>query len=274
MLAITDIIILAICGCIGGFMSGYLGVGGGIVYIPVLDYFLYKLGLRDDDLVKSILANSLFTIIFSGSVASYKQYRTGNFYPREILLTAIPGMVSSLFLTWLIKSGDWYSKGIFNYVFASMMLLIIIRMFFFKPHANLESEVEGPSYKFNITGLFAGVITAFSGLGGGVVMTPVFTDWIKINIKKASSISNGVIPLFALGIGIYNLTSSPAFDIPMWHFGFIVFPVVIPLIAATFIFAPLGVKASHTSSQKTVRLVFASFVSLIFVKVLYEILTH
>ena len=95
MLAYSDFIILFLRGSVGAFLSGFLGVGGGIVYIPILDYFLSKLGFSDDNLVKAILANSLFTIIFSGSVSSYKQYKLGNFYPREIFYTAITGVLAA-----------------------------------------------------------------------------------------------------------------------------------------------------------------------------------
>ena len=65
MIDYTAIIYIFLLGSIGGFLSGFLGVGGGIVYVPILDYFLTKLGFTDGDLVNAILANSLFTIIFS-----------------------------------------------------------------------------------------------------------------------------------------------------------------------------------------------------------------
>lgn len=272
MLELSDYILLALFGSIGAFLSGFLGVGGGIVYIPVLDYFLSKMGLKNDVLVKAILANSLFTIIFSGSVSSYKQYKMGNFYPKEILRTAIPGMLSALILTYLIKTGDWYSKQIFNYVFAMMLLTIVLRMFAKKPI--VIGEQNAPDWKYRTTGFFAGMVTAFSGLGGGVVMTPLFTDWLKQSIKKASSISNGVIPLFAIVMGVYNLSSPASEKLIDYQIGNIFLPVVFPMILATFVFAPMGVKMAQKASQKTIRLVFASFVSAVFIKLLVEILRN
>src|SRR5262245_19479412 len=124
MLGPTDYIIIFLLGSLGGFISGFLGVGGGIVYIPILDFFLMKMGLTDEALVKGILANSLFTIIFSGLVSSYKQYRSGNFFPKEIMQTALPGVITAVLVTWLIHAGSWYSKEVFNYVFACMLFII------------------------------------------------------------------------------------------------------------------------------------------------------
>lgn len=271
MLDYTDFIILFFLGSIGAFLSGFLGVGGGIVYIPILDYFLGKLGLSDDNLVKAILANSLFTIIFSGSVSSYKQYRIGNFYPKEILFTAATGAVTAVLMTMLIKSGTWYSKSVFNYVFATMLLVIAVRMFLLSnPSYTEEKQVKPISYY--ITGFFAGIITAMSGLGGGVVMTPTFTDVFKINIKKASAISNGVIPLFAIAVGVLNLSTPATQQVSDWQVGFIVFPVLIPMILSTFLFAPLGVITAQKANQKVIRMVFATFVSIVFVKTLLAII--
>lgn len=270
MLDIYDYLIIFLLGSIGGFISGFLGVGGGIVYIPILDYFLFKLGLTQDALVKGILANSLFTIIFSGSIASYKQYKSGNFYPKEILQTAIPGILTALLMTYLIRSGSWYSKEVFNYVFAAMLLLIATRMLLSKP-ASVATSGEVGNEKYRITGLFAGLVTAFSGLGGGVVMTPVFTDLLKQPFKKASSVSNGVIPLFALFVGIYNLTGEEAQIIHQYQIGYIVFPVVLPLVLAALFLTPLGVKLSHQVKPQLIRKVFAFFVGIIFIKTAYEI---
>src|SRR3954471_21040001 len=73
-------------------------------------------------------------------------------------------------------------------------------------------------------------VTAMSGLGGGVVMTPIFTDVLKQNIKKASSISNGVIPLFAITVGVYNLSTSATEVVSNWQIGYIIIPLVLPMI--------------------------------------------
>ena len=272
MLDLYDYLLLFVLGSLGAFIAGLLGVGGGIIYIPILDHFLSKLGLTDDALVKAILANSLFTIIFSGSVASYKQYRMKNFFPLEILYTAIPGVLSAVAMTYFIKTGTWYSKQAFNYVFGSMLLIIILRMFMSKPKTADSNETLVEPYKYSLTGLMTGVVTALSGLGGGVLMTPIFTDGLKLNIKKSSSISNGVIPVLAIGIGLYNLTSVAPMILPGWQqIGFIILPVTFPMIAATFVFAPIGVKVSQETKPQILRMIFASFISVVFIKLLYEI---
>jgi uncharacterized membrane protein YfcA len=265
-----DNIIIFLLGSLGGFLSGYLGVGGGIVFVPILTYYLQKLGLHDEALVKAILANSLFTIIFSGLVASYKQYRMGNFHPREIIITALPGMITALLCTWLIKSGSWYSKSMFDYVFGVMLLLILLKMLLTKSKS-LRIDQRISNWKYQVIGFFAGIITAMSGLGGGVVMTPVFTDVLGLDIKKASSVSNGVIPMFAITMGIYNLWAQPNIRVSEWQVGYIILPLVLPLIIAALAFAPIGVRVSQNSKASTIRVVFGVFVTIVFVNLMYAL---
>lgn len=268
---LIDYLILFLFGGLAAFLSGFLGVGGGVVYIPVIEYYLRKLGIQPEFLVKTILANSLFVIIFSGSVSSYFQYKKGNFYPKQILQTALPGIISALLITYLIKSGSWYNKSVFNTVFAAMLLLIVSRMFFAKPKTIEEKNGNDKAIHFGLTGFLAGMATAFSGLGGGVVMTPVFTDVFKQPIKKASSISNGVIPFFAISLGIYNLSDTPDQVISQYQIGYIVLPIVLPLILSTFIFAPIGVNLAQKTSHGVIRYTFASFASIVFFKLIYEL---
>lgn len=269
-----DYLLILLFGAAGAFLSGFLGVGGGMVYIPVADYFLSKSGMSGDMLVKGILANSLFTIFFSGSLGSYQQYKSGNFFPKQIIQTGLPGMLAALLTAWLIKNGTWYSKPFFNYIFASMLLLIVTRMALAKKSNQTITDKEKAPWQYGLTGFFAGIVTSMSGLGGGVVMTPVFTDLMHQPIKKATSISSGVIPIFALALGIYNLSDTPAYFVSPWQIGYIVFPVVLPLIASTFVMAPLGVRVAQRTNPMLIRVVFATFALLMLSKLLYEIYTH
>ena len=271
MLSINDFIILFLLGSFGGFMSGFLGVGGGIIYVPVLDYFLSKY-FHDTELVKAVLANSLFVIMFSAAVASYKQYKLGNLFFKEIIQTLLPGIASVVIMQTLINKGTWYSRDVFLYFFLSMLLFVVFKMFLSKPKTIIAESTKADNYKYNITGAFAGIVTAMSGLGGGVIMTPVFTEWMKLDIKKASAISTVVILGFAIVIGILNLNVVPQNSISNFQFGYILLPIALPLIIGTFLFAQMGVKTAQKSKSQTIRITFASFASIVLLKVIYEIL--
>lgn len=267
---ILDILILIAAGAAGGFMSGLLGVGGGIIFIPILDFVFTRFGFPREDLAQFIIANSLFIIIFTGVINSYKQYRIKNFYPRFILYTSVPAIATAWFFTWLIQNGTWYSKETFNLVFLLMLSPMILRMLYTRKRETPKEATEPKPYQFGLTGLLTGVFTAFSGLGGGMIMVPSFTDFLKMDIKKATSISAGVVPLIALMLSIKYFTSTPSADVVLPHIGYIVYSVALPMAAGTFITVGFGVSLSHKTPSPVIKTIFAVFALLVIIKLVIE----
>lgn len=270
-LSLFDYVLLLGLGSLGSFLAGFLGVGGGIIYVPILDYFLLKMGYRDQELVRAILANSLFTIIFAGLISLYNQYKVQNFYPKEILLAAVPASAGVLFITWLISIGTWYSKIAFNFVFCFLLFFILLRMFVNRKKIVNDNAIVKP-FCYSLVGLFTGVISALSGLGGGVILTPTISDLMNQPVKKSISISNGVIPALAIAASILNLNQRPEQMVNAFQVGYIVFPLVIPMLASSFIFARQGVRLSHNTSSGKIKITFATFASIVLFKNIYEIL--
>lgn len=267
---IIDIVLLLLAGGLGGFMSGLLGIGGGIIFIPILDFVFKRYGIHNNDLVMFILANSLFIIMFTGLLNSYKQYRIKNFYPKHVIFTAIPAIISGLTMTYFIKNGTWYSKEKFNLVFLALLTPLIIRMLYTRKKIPVEGTETNNVTKFSIAGFFTGIVTALSGLGGGVIMVPTFTDILKVDIKKATSVSAGVVALIALSLSIGNLSTSPTNPVPVPHFGYIAYSIVLPIIAGTFFAVGIGVTVSQKTPSPVVKTIFALFSLLVIAKVVYE----
>lgn len=269
MLDIYDYITVALIGTVGAFISGLLGVGGGIIFIPVLKFYLIKAGISGEELVRFTLANSFFVIVFAGIIISIRQKRSGNFYIKPVIYTSIPGIISSLLVTLLILEISWYNESIFKIVFLSLLIPLTFRMLFSKKK-NDSKEINFPSYKvFGITGFFTGIITSLSGLGGGIVMVPVFTDLLKIPIKVATSISTGVIPLFTVILVIPYMFRNPV-QVSAWQTGYILYPLTAPLILSVLFISPQGVKLAHKMKAATLRYIFACIAITIITKELWN----
>lgn len=269
-----QIVLLLLTGALAGFYSGLVGTGANIVLIPMLDLILSKAGLQGDDLVKAIIAHSLFITLFSGAFISFRQYRANNFYPKPILLTALPGMVTATLTTYWIKTGTWYDKPTFDLVFLSILILLLIRLFTNRTAGVSEVQETLPNKAYLTTGALTGVVTSLSGFGGGIIMIPFFTDLFKMPIRKASSISIGVIALLALPISLTYLFAHPhdqAIHLP-GQVGYISFIIAIPALVGIFLFAPLGVKTAQKVSPATIRLVFTIVVTVLCIKLIYNLL--
>ena len=267
---LVDILLLCLAGAVGGFMSGLLGVGGGIIFIPILDYAFTQYGFPKDEIVKFILANSLFIIVFTGMMGSYKQYKANNFFPRYILYTALPAIATALLCTWLIAQGTWYKKSIFNIVFIGMLAPLIIRMLYTRKHVPDATAADPAPYKFGLVGLVTGCFTAFSGLGGGMIMVPSFTDVLKVNIKKATSVSVGAVPLIALSLSASYFFATPLHAVSVPHLGYIVYTVAVPMAAGTLFTVGYGVKLAHRLPSSVIKTIFALFALAVISKIIIE----
>lgn len=258
-----------------GFLSSLLGVGGGIIFVPLFTHFLREAGVEGDVLVKCVLANSMLTIVFTGVSASYNQYRQGTYYPKPVLATAAAGVVSSLFLTYLISVGDWYDKEAFSFVFIALLLAVSLRTFSKRKPQEFSFNLKEISLsKFSIVGFGAGIVTALSGLGGGIIMVPAFNSILKIDIKKAISVSTGVIPFFALPLTIFYMASEPDSFPELLHIGHIVPHFILPLGIGILIASKWGVKTGNRISETKLKMLMLLLILVVTAKMLWEVIVH
>jgi uncharacterized protein len=287
---IMEIIALFILGCFGGFLFGMVGIGGNVLYIPVFSYFLTQIGFHDEELSRAIIANALFILVFTGTAVSWQQFKVGNFFLKEILLTAATGVTAAFLISFLIKSGNWYDKKTFDLVFTGLLFFTLLRLFTSKKkeelkenkgelNSNLENntpplfseKIPKKALPFFLVGMITGTLTAFSGLGGSIIMIPLFTEFVGLTMKKAHSISVGVVPLLALTIStFYFFGKPPLVSLPLTQFGYLNFGMAAPVILGSMLTSPFGVKAAHTVKPRTQKLVFATIVGVVLFKMIFN----
>lgn len=268
-MAASDIIYLIIAGCIGGFFSGMLGVGGGVIFVPILDYFLTKYGAIENDLVSYTLANSFFAILISGFVGSYSAFKSKSIHLIHLFSVAFSGIFFILIISYLINIGTWYTPLVFKLVFCGMLVFALLKTI-------MHIEIHGTEEKMNtgmglFIGMTAGITSGLSGLGGGFVMVPLFMILGKMTIRKASVLSLAVIPLLVLPNVIYYALHQPEQSIS-GSTGFLAWPIIIPLILGVMMTVKLGVKAANRMSPKTIKAIFAAFMIITIIKTLASVI--
>ena len=282
-----EILALFTLGCFGGFLFGMVGIGGNVLYIPIFSYLLTQIGFHDEELSRAVIANALLILVFTGSAVSWQQFKVGNFFLKEILLTASTGVTLAFLISFLIKSGDWYDKKTFDLVFTGLLFFTLLRLFTSKKEASSDKlnnnfEKEAPSVflrfssekgLFFFVGIITGSLTAFSGMGGSIVMIPLFTELGGLTMKKAHSISTGVVPLMALTISVFYFFGTPHLtQIPVSQFGYLNFGIAAPVIAGSMLTSPFGVKAAHKVKPTTQKLVFATIVTVVLSKMIFNLI--
>jgi uncharacterized membrane protein YfcA len=271
-MTITLFLILLLIGAIVGYYSGLIGTGGNIILIPVFDILFHYLKIPETEVVKFIIAHSFFITAFTGLSVSYKQFKAKNLHVKEVLFISIAGMITAFFMTEFIKNGNWYHKSDFDLVFFTLLLILAIRMLFFKqpPPPINENHLNKPY--FPIIGIVAGLISSLSGLGGGIIVIPILTDILKTPLKKASSISIGVVAMLALPISASYLSidarSAMQHVLPA-QLGYISMFIAAPVLIGVFSTTGWGVRTAQKTDPNKLRLILGIVVIILCAKMVY-----
>jgi uncharacterized membrane protein YfcA len=276
---ISNIILLFFGGCLGGFLAGLLGVGGGLIYIPLIGLLLsQQYGIQSDDIVKFTLANSFGLVFLSGVSGIYRQIKLNVYSFKNSLTIGIPGAIAATSMSYFIQNGNWYQKDKFQFVFLFFLLISIANMIFGKKNepSNTHSLSNSNVLIRIFVGLFAGIVVSLSGLGGGIVMVPLFRWLLKKPIHEATSLSLSIVPIIAI-VPIIQYLIAP--NVPQltqygYHFpqsGFMVWPYFVPMAIGVIFFSSFGQKTAPKVSVFWLRVIFAFLSTIILVKTIYEI---
>ena len=284
-------LILLLCGSMGGFLAGLLGVGGGMLFIPVIHEYLSSYSLSTDEIVKYTLGNSIALVFISGVSGTFRQIKMGTWDWKQSLQIGIPGALSSLAMSYAITHGDWYNKQRFQTVFLGFLLLSIGNMIFGKSKAqkinspsntNVElSEKQtyiSPTAKNQKTillptlvGILAGTVVSLSGLGGGIIMVPLFRMLLKKPMHQATSLSLSIVPILSISSLLQYTISQPIQPINPLQTGYLLWIILIPMMAGVMFFSSFGQKTAPRVPVLWLRVIFAVLSSIILVKTLIEI---
>ena len=271
-MTITLFIILLVIGAVVGYYSGLIGTGGNIILIPAFDILFHYLQIPENEVVKFIIAHSFFITAFTGLSVSYKQFKVKNLYVKEVLFISVAGMITAYFMTEFIKNGNWYHKSDFDLVFFTLLLILAIRMLFFKqPPPPINDNHLNKPY-FPIIGIVAGLISSLSGLGGGIIVIPILTDILKTPLKKASSISIGVVAMLALPISASYLSIDARSTMQNFlpaQVGYISMFISAPVLIGVFSTTGWGVRTAQKTDPNKLRLILGIVVIILCAKMVY-----
>ncbi|MCQ8877015.1 sulfite exporter TauE/SafE family protein [Pseudoalteromonas shioyasakiensis] len=260
------IIYCAILGCGVGFLAGLLGIGGGLVIVPILSSLLLHFEvLPADQVVIGAIATSLASILFTSTSSALAHHKNGNvpWHLAPWVMTGVAlGALISGFMAALLP------EHIVRIVFAVSVVLIAIKMFFSnKNSSNNERSVPNKGVLTILTTLTGGV-SAMIGIGGGALLVPLLT-FFSVDMKKAIGCASAcgiVIALFG-SVG-YISSGSEYFSITEGFAGFVYLPALFGIVCTSWFMAPIGAKATHYLPVATIKKIFAGLLVLTAIKMI------
>lgn len=196
----SEIALGALIGFAAGLLSGLFGVGGGSVMTPAIAVMLAVPPLQ-------AIATPLPVIIPTAAVGANNYRRAGRVDWRAVRLAVAPGLLGAIFGAF---AADWIdSRGASHGLLLLTAAIVGWESFrIIKGRDDAETpdrSGEHPGWQFAVTGLAAGLVSGLLGVGGGIVMVPVFTALLGMPLKKALGTSLCVmIPMVIPGTIIHS----------------------------------------------------------------------
>lgn len=191
---VETFIAMTLIGLAIGVFSGLLGIGGGMVMVPV---FRLVFGLSP---VNST-ATSLFTIIPTSVSGAVSHMRARSCVPKLGAALGIGGACTSWLGVWLAQlSPGWLvmlaAAAVIAYSAVTMLRKALKMPRAANGHAaDASAEVEPPTLSGKALlaavgiGALAGVASGYVGLGGGFIMVPLMLSLLDMPMKLTSGTS-------------------------------------------------------------------------------------
>ncbi len=122
-MTVSTLIILICIGLLGGFLSGMIGIGGGIIIVPAL---VYLLGVSQQSAQGTSIALMLPPI---GILAAMNYYKAGSLNVKYALIIAVTFIVGGYLGSKM--SLAYLSEAAMKKVFGIILMVVSVKMIFF-----------------------------------------------------------------------------------------------------------------------------------------------
>ena len=157
-----------------GILSGFFGIGGGTVLIPLLLFLGYE--------IKEAIGISVVQMVFSSTYGSYLNKKNGTLDISMVFPIGVGGSIGALLSGYITSS---VSSTFLEIFFLGFALFALMRLFF----KTIEEEKEIKLKKSSLfcIGVILGAISMSIGVGGSILLVPILVGFFHVSLKKAIS---------------------------------------------------------------------------------------
>lgn len=251
-------------GSFAGLVAGLLGVGGGLIIVPVLVWLFSQQGINNEIIVHLAVGTSLSTIIFT-SISSVRAHHCHGAVQWPIFFSITPGIIAGALIgAWIAR---YMPTKVLSGFFGIFEIIVAFQMgFAIKPHA--ARSLPG-RWLVTIAGTMIGCISAIVGIGGGTMTVP-YLVWCNVAMRQAVATSAAVgLPIAIAGTAGFVWTGWQQASMPEKSLGFIMPDAFIGIVLASVLFAPLGAKMAHQVPPILLKRIFSVFLLILGLRMLF-----
>lgn len=251
-------VICFLAGGLGAILQGMLGIGTGIVIIPVLTFSLPYYDIPHDQAIHVAIATSMAAIAVNSITALMSHHRHNNIdwvlFRKIIGFSTIGAGVGALGATFL--AGYLLQK-----VFSLFLFFVAGYMFIKKPrYGSDEQKITCSRSKMMIGGFGVGCIASLVGSGGSILMVP-FLHAMHYKMRFAVGTATLIgLPVALIGALIYMILGTTQLPSTSVTIGYLHWPALLAITSAGLVCAPLGVRLSASVPTRMLLRGFAALV--------------
>ena len=249
---LTILLIYVGLGVVVGILAGLLGVGGGLIIVPMVVFTLTWQGVPSQHLMHLALGTSMASIIFTSVSSFWAHHRRGAVH-WDVVRRIVLGILLGTFLGSCLASrlSTNLLKGVFV-VFLYYMGLQMLTNKKPKPTRGLPGALG----MFGV-GNGIGAVSALVGIGGGSLSVP-FMVWCNVTVHDAIGTSAAIgFPIAIAGAVGYIVNGLHVAGLPAYCLGFVYLPALAGIVGASVLTAPLGARLAHSLPVDRLKQVFA-----------------
>lgn len=253
-------------GLIAGVLAGLLGVGGGIVIVPVLYLVLQSLDVSPATAILVATGTSLLTIIPTSISSSRAHHARGNVDFALIRLWAAPMIIAVLAGSYLATR---VNGQVLSGLFGIVAILVALNMLFRANAPALKDGLPGPPGQMCLASVI-GFISVMMGIGGGTLGVPTLTAF---NVAAHRAVGTAAVLglLIAVpGACMLLLGGETPPDAPQGTYGLVNLPGFALIVPMTTLMAPVGVRIGAKLDGAALKRVFAVFLILVGCRMIWQ----
>ena len=260
---------MALTGLLSGTLAGLLGVGGGIVIVPVLFLVFPLFSVPEAIQMKLAVGTSLATIIPT-SIQSARKHRAKGTMDVPLLKSLWPSILVGVAVGTL--AAIFVRGPVLTAVFAVVSLLVAANMGFSGVDFRLRDRFPGEPLR-SVIGWAIGTVSSMMGIGGGTVGVPILSMFgAPIRAAVATASVFGIIISIPASIGlIYAGLGNPL--LPPFSFGYVNLIGFALIVPSSMLATPWGVHLAHTIPPLALKRAFAIFLAITATRMIWTLVT-
>jgi uncharacterized membrane protein YfcA len=239
-------------GALVGFAAGLLGVGGGVVMVPLLVFVFTASGIAPDQVLHIALGTALAAMVFT-SIASMRAHHAHGAVDWKIARAMSPGMLFGSFGAALV-AGFIPTRPLAAMFTALVFYAATQILFDLRPRTT--RELPGSAGIFG-AGAFIGAVSSLLAAGGAFLTIP-FLAWCNVPLRRAigTAAANG-LPIAIAGTAGYVFNGLRAEGLPAMSLGYVYLPALALVVSTGMLAAPMGARLAYRLPVRRLRSIFA-----------------